>query len=166
MKKFLFLIVSLFLLPGCAQNKKSVDKPFEIVKGTSKLSYYDTEDNIDIDNFEILEPTAENILGRKSYDSNCIIVKDGKIRSIFIADKDIETYKQISVGDSVEKIEDAFQYEFKAAAFCSVMFDGTEEVENAGQNKEDDWIEITYYVEDSEITSIEIADVKFYSKLQ
>lgn len=107
-KHFLPFIALLFLLSGCSQNKSeeiSVNNPYEIAKGATTLSYYDTEDNISIEDFKILDLNPENIIGIQNQNDNRIIIKDGIIRCIYIVDKDISTYNQISVGDSIDKIE-------------------------------------------------------------
>ena len=78
-KRFLFLIALIFLLSGCSQNKSeeiSVNNPYEIAKGTSILSYYDTEDNVSVEGFTILEREPSNIIGIRQQSNNCIIVHD------------------------------------------------------------------------------------------
>lgn len=83
------------------------------------------------------------------------------IRHIYIVDRDVITYKQISVGDSIDKIEDAFEYEDKVHDVYKVVFNGDTEEKVTNQNKEDDWIWIAYYTDGSEITQIMIYDAKF-----
>lgn len=163
-KHFLPFIALLFLLSGCSQSKSdeiSVNNPYEIAKGKSTLSYYDTEDNIGIDGFNILNLEPQNIIGIQNQNENCIIIKDEIIRCIYIVDKDITTYNQISVGDSIDKIEDNYEYEYKTGSYYNVVFNGNIEDDLTNQNKEDDWICITYYTDDSKITSIQIFDVKY-----
>lgn len=61
-KHFLPFIALLFLLSGCSQSKSeevSVNNPYEIEKGATTLSYYDTEDSISVDGFS-MEPTFFN----------------------------------------------------------------------------------------------------------
>lgn len=169
MKKiFGILITSLFLLSGCSQNasdKANVNYPYEITDGISTLSYYDTEDAISIDDFTILEYSADNIIGIRNRSDNCIIVRDGVIRSIFIVDEDIVTYKGISVGDSVDKIENAFSEEYQLQDSYSIIYNEDAEEVSIEQEKEENWIWIIYYTDGTEITSIQIYDVKFATTL-
>lgn len=163
-KHFLLLITSLFLLSGCSKSKSNetnVNNPYEIAKGTSKLSYYDTEDDINIDGFTILECTPSNISGLVDRDDNCIIANDGKIRCIYIVDEDIITYKGISVGDSIDKIEKCFNNEHQMNDDYMVLFNNNTEEDPINQSKEDNWIRIIYFTDGSEITLIKIYDVLY-----
>ena len=168
-KYFLPFIALLFLLSGCSQSKSeevSVNNPYEIAKGSTTLSYYDTEDNIGIDGFNILDLTPENVIGIQNQNENRIIIKDGIIRCIYIVDKDILTYNDISVGDSIDKIENNYEYEYKTGSCYNVVFNGIIEDDLTNQNKEDDWIGITYFTDGSKITSIQIHDVKYGREMQ
>lgn len=166
---FLPLIISLFLLSGCSQNKSdkiSVNNPYEVAKGTSTVSYYDTEENIDIDGFTILDLIPNNIIGIREQSNNCIIVHDGIIRCIYIVDEDIMTYKGISVGDNIDKLNNTFSNTSKLQDTYSVIFNNNTEEDPANPNKEDAWIWITYYTDGSQIISIQIYDVKYGSELK
>lgn len=163
------MIALLFLLSGCSQSKPekiSVNNPYEIAKGATTLSYYDTEDNISIDGFKVLDLTPENVIGIQNQNENRIIIKDGIIRCIYIVDKDVLTYYQISVGDSIDKIEDNYEYEYKTGSYYNVVFNGNIEDDLANKNKEDNWICITYYTDNNIITSIQIFDVKYGREAQ
>lgn len=168
-KHLLLLITSLLLLSVCSQkesDKINVSNPYEISKDTFTLSYYDTEDNIGIDGFTILERNSSNIIGLSEQNNNCIIVHDGIIRCIYIVNKDIITYKGISVGDNIDKISDTFTNINKLQDTYNVLFNGNIEEDTVSQDKEDTWIWITYYTDGSKITSIQIYDVLYGSKLK
>lgn len=168
-KRFLLLITSLFLLSGCSQSKSNeinVNNPYEVAKGTSTLSYYDTEDNISTDDFTILERKPSNIIGIREQNNNCIIIHDGTIRCIYIVDEDIMTYKGISVGDNIDKLDDIFSNASQFQDAYSVLFNGIAEEDPANPNKEDTWIWITYFNDGSKITSIQIYDVLYGSELK
>lgn len=49
---------------------------------------------------------------------------------------------------------------------CMVLFNNSIEKDPTNRNKEDTWICITYYTDGSKITSIQIYDVLFGSKLK
>ncbi len=171
MKKFFLLLVTLlFLLSGCSRsesNETSVNNPYEIAKGTSILSYYDTEDSIDTDSFGILKLEPKNIIGIDKYNKNCLIIKDKAIRCIYIVDKDIVTYNQISVGDNVDKIKKTYNKIRKLDNIYYVLFDNNNtEEDSTNQNKEDTWIWITYFTDGSKITSIKICDVLYASEFR
>lgn len=165
-KNFLFLIILLFSLSGCSQSQSNVNNSYEIIKGTSTLSYYDAEENIDIEGFTILERTFDNVMGMRSQGENSIIVSDGTIRCIYIVDEDIITYKEISVGDKIDKIKETFNNEFQGDDYYMVLFNGNIEEDSSNQNKDDSWIWILYYTDGSQITSIEICDVLFGTMLK
>ena len=161
MKKIvLMLIISLFLLSGCSQGAQEthVDNPYEIAKGTQILSYYDKEENIKISGFQVLENTLQNFQDKNN---NILVNDDGTIRCITITDETVKTYQSISVGDSVSKIEDAYEYEGKTNNLYSVLFHADIEENPANQNREDDWLLIFYYTDGSQITAIQIFDVKY-----
>ena len=161
MKKFfLFLITSLLLLSGCSKN---VNNPYELAKGTSTLSYYDTEDSINIDGFNVVENNLQNYQDKNN---NILVNDDGIIRCITITDTAVKTYKGISVGDSVDRIEDAFDYESKLNDYYTVLFNGNIEENLENRNLEDNWIWINYLTDDFQIIAIQIFDVKYGRVLQ
>jgi len=165
-KRFLLLATSLFLLSGCSSNESNeinANNPYEITKGTSSLSYYDTEDNIDIDGFNVLENSLQNFQDKNN---NIIIDENGVIRCIIITDETVKTFQSISVGDSIDKIEDTFEHEYKLNDYYNVIFNNNTEEDLADQNKEDDWICITYYTDGSQITAIKIYDVLYGREFQ
>lgn len=160
-KHFFFLITLLFVLSGCSKNESKeivINNPYEIAKGETILSYYDTEDKVSIDGFNIIENTIQNFQDKNN---NIIVNDDGKIRCITIVDNTTKTFKSISVGDNVNKIEESFDNEYKTGSYYNVVFNGNIEDDLTNQDKEDDWICITYYTDDEKITSIQIFDVKY-----
>ena len=163
MKKYLvFILTSLFLLSGCAKNQSnviSVNNPYEIEYNGKILSYYDTVDQVAIDNFIILENNGSNLDYK---DGNSILVNDyGIIRAISITDNDVITYKSISVGDDVKKIEDSFENVQINPINYYVLFNGNSEEVSYNSNIEDNWIWIHYVINDSKITRILIYDTKY-----
>lgn len=162
MKKcFLLLFTLLFMLSGCALNKPNeinVDNPYEIAKDTSILSYYDTEDSIDINGFNVLENSLQNALDK----NNNIIVNDsGAIRCITVVDDTVKTFRSISTGDEIAKIEETYNNEYQIGNNYMVLFNNDIEEDPANQKMEDTWIWITYYTDGTQITSIQIYDVKY-----
>lgn len=165
-KHFLTFIALLFLLYGCSQSKSeeiSVSNPYEIAKGATTLSYYDTEDNISIDGFNIVENNLQNF---QEKNDNIIVSDDGAIRCITVINDTIKTFQSISVGDSPEKIEESFDNEYQNGHNYMVLFAGGTEEDPANPNKEDSWIWITYFTDGDKITSIQIYDVLYGSELK
>ncbi len=165
-KHFLLLMALLFLISGCSQSRSeeiSVNNPYEIVKGASILSYYDTEDNISIDGFNIVENNLQNFQDKND---NIIVNDDGIIRCITVVNKTVKTFKSISVGDNIDKIEDNYEYEYKTGSCYNVVFNGNIEGDLTNQDKEDNWICITYYSDNNKITSIQIFDIKYGREAQ
>lgn len=164
----MFVIISL-LLTGCSSGKEqNIDNPCEIAKGSSILSYYDSTDKISKDDFDILDLEPENVIGIANRNKNCVIIKDNVIRCFYIVDDNIVTYKQISVGDSVDKVKDTFEHEGEMPDHktYSVIFNGTMEEDPANQNKQDNWVWINYITDGSQITQILIYDVKYGRELK
>lgn len=160
-KHFLPFIALLFLLSGCSQSKSeeiSVNNPYEIAKGATILSYYDTEDNISIDGFNIVENNLQNFQDKND---NIIVNDDGTIRCITVANDTVKTFKSISVGDSTEKVEESFDNEYQKDNYYLVLFDNDIEEDPTNVDKEDSWIWITYFINDNKVTSIQIYDVKY-----
>lgn len=165
-KRFLFLITFLFLLSGCSQgepNEINVNSPYEIKKGTSTLSYYDSEDNIRIDGFNVVENNLQNFQDKNN---NIIVNGDGTIRCITVVDDTVKTFQLISVGDRIEKIGESFDNEYRNGNNFMVLFADNVEEDPTSQSKEDTWIWITYYTDGSKIISIQIYDVKYGTELQ
>lgn len=157
MKKYLLLIMSLlFLLSGCSR----VNNPYEIKKGTSTLSYYDTEDSFSENGFTIIDRHPTYLPS-----DNCIVVRRGMVRCIYIIDEDIITYKGISVGDNVDKIGDTFSNIQQSQHIYNVLINNNTEEDPDDPDKEDTWIWIIYYTDDSKITAIQICDVLYGSSL-
>lgn len=165
-KHFLPFIALLFLLSGCSQSKSeeiSVNNPYEIAKGSITLSYYDIEDNIGIDGFNIVENNLQNF---KDKNDNIIINDDGSIRCITVVNDKVKTFQSISVGDSTEKIEESFDNEYQNGNNYMVLFNNDIEEAPTNVDKEDSWIWITYYTEEEKITLIQIYDVKYGRELR
>lgn len=165
-KHFFFLITLLFVLSGCSKNDSKeiiINNPYEIAKGETTLSYYDTEDKVSIDGFNIIENTIQNFQDKNN---NIIINDDGEIRCITIVDNTVKTFKSISVGDSVNKIEESFDNEYQNGNNYMVIFNNDIEEDPANPDKENTWVWITYFTDESKITSIQIYDVKYGSELK
>lgn len=163
MKKRLLLFSAILLLvSGCAQNRPTVQYPYEVKKGAKTVSYYDTIDKLAIDDFHVIDNDTRWTDGFSDSDSEILIDENGTIRKIRIIDSSITTYRSISVGDSIDKIESSFEYEAQDYyTSYLVLFDGTTEKNPTDSNKEDDWIWIVYETDGSVITVISIYDVKY-----
>lgn len=167
MKKYLFtFIVILFLLTGCSSKteaqKTTINNPYEIAINNETLSYYGNKDNIP-KSFDILEISVDNF---QNNNNGVLLNDEDSIRCISITNKDIITYGQISVGDNINSIESAFNHEYKMDDKYMVIFDGVTEEDPTNQNKEDDWLWINYFTDGSEITKIQIYDVKFGKEMR
>ena len=162
MKKYLFtFIIISFLLTRCSSQTEvqetAINNPYEISIDNEILSYYGNKDDIP-KSFEVLNISASNLQN----DSNNVLVNnENSIRCISVTNKDVITYNQISVGDKIDLIEDAFAYEYKIDNKYMVIFNGTIEEDPTNQNKQDSWLWINYITDGSQITKIQIYDVKF-----
>ena len=162
MKKYLFtFIVISFLLTGCSSKTEvqetTINNPYEISIDNEILSYYGNKDSIP-KSFDVLDISTSNLQN----DSNNVLVNnENSIRCISVTNKDVITYNQISVGDKISLIEDTFSYEYKIDNKYMVIFNGTMEEDPTNQNKQDSWLWINYITDGSQITKIQIYDVKF-----
>ena len=164
MKKYFttFIIIFLFLT-GCSSEKEQnviINNPYEISIKNKVLSYYDTESEINNDEFKIFD---SGFKVNQSTTNNIIVTNEDKnIRCISIVDSEIITFGQIAVGDSIEKVIDTFDSEYKMNDnnYC-VLFNGNQEEDPMSTQKEDSWIWINYLTEDENIIRIQIYDVKF-----
>lgn len=167
-KYFATLIILLLFLTGCSSGKEQnaiINNPYEISINGKVLSYYDTESQINEDEFQIFNDGLKAIQNT----TNNIIVTDQyeKIRCISITDSKIITYGQIAVGDSIEKVTDTFSNEYKMSDnnYC-VLFNESQEEDPMNEQKDDSWIWINYLTENDTIVRIQIYDVKFGAKLK
>ena len=157
-----FIIIFLFLT-GCSSEKERgaiINNPYEIFVKGKVLSYYDTESQIDENEFDISNCELKDIQNAKN---NLIGTdKNKNIRFISITDSEITTYKQIAVGDSIKKVINVFDNEYKIGDNrYSVLFNGTQEEDPANAEKDNSWIWINYITDGDKITRIMIYDVKF-----
>lgn len=161
MKKLLLLsILLLFSLAGCAETKSqevTINAPYEILINDTTFGYYDTKNNVP-NEFNVLENSLSN---SQSIGNNVLIDTNGMIRCISVANKTVKTYKGISVGDNINKIENIFSCEYKVGDNYMVIFNNNVEEDPTNQNKEDNWIWINYITDGSQITQIQIYDVKY-----
>lgn len=164
MKKYLVSCIAiLFFLTGCSSKKEQniiINNPYEVEIGNKILSYYDTESQFINNKFEVYN----NGLNANHNTTDNIIVtnKDKKIRCISIADSKIITYGQITVGDSIEKVINTFDDEYKMTdnSYC-VLFNGDQEEDPMNTKKESSWIWINYLMDDENIICIKIYDVEY-----
>lgn len=176
MKKLMILFTAfLFLLSGCQKDSPEpqkdsheslkVEHPYQLLKGEDLISYYYSADDIpDSAGFLRLENTMENISKIQKTEEDCVVVNEKEeIRSVMIKSGDVVTYREISVGDPIEKVTDSFQHALQKGDAYEVAFKKDEEVDLSGQagDGNNDWIWIIYYVQDSKITMIQIADTNF-----
>ena len=71
-----------------------------------------------------------------------------------------------TVGDSIEKVTDTFNNEYKMNDdnYC-VLFNESQEEDPMNEQKDDSWIWINYLTENDTIVRIQIYDVKFGANL-
>lgn len=173
MKKLLLLFVSsILLLSGCqGLSANAVTNPYEIKIGSKILSLYDdTKETFEDNGFEVLELLDDYF----ELENNNIVYRDytenNEVCHISICDTGITTYKSISVGDDVKKLEQAFsklhgEDDHGFPGEYIVFFNSKGEEVNSSK----DWDEnergssIHYLTDDdSKITRIYITDVKYF----
>ena len=83
---------------------------------------------------------------------------DNEVRSITITNKEVKTYKNISVGDKIEKVQSDYNYENEIGNTILVTIDDDKEIDPETENKPEDTIYINYYYDNDTITKIAIYD--------
>lgn len=168
MKKALsILILITFILSGCSNTQNSstkVENPYEInVKGKI-LSYYGDKTDFENIGFEVLNSPLKSSQSNKN---NIFTNSEDIIRNIVVTDKNISTYKDIAVGDSVDKIENAFTNEVNLKTSYAVLFDGTNEIDPKNDDiKKDNCIWINYTTNGKTIEKIAIYDVLYGKEMR
>lgn len=154
MKKILYfvntIILSIFLI-GCNKEintNTSIDAN-QIYYHEKTLTYNTT--NIDDDFY--------------SNGINLVINKDNQVRSIEITNQEVKTYKNISVGDPVSKIQSSYNYETEIGNTIFVTINENTEIPTDSE-KSDDTVYINYVCEDNTIKSIIIYDSQYATKMK
>ena len=167
MKRFSILsILLLMLLCGCSQNQSSsvLNNPYEISTNDGVLSYYGEKSDFESAGFDSFSKALESSMSKKN---NVFANKEGIVRNIVITDRDIVTYRNISVGDSVDKIENAFAHEVNLNTSYSVLFDGVTEINPKNSSPiQDDFIWINYTTNGKTIEKITIYDVLYGKEMK
>ncbi len=163
MKKILTVTLLLsMLLCGCSQSKSNstISNPYEISVKGDVLSYYGEKSEFKNAGFDISNKALESSQSKKN---NIFVGKEDSVRSIVITSKDITTFKDISVGDSVDEIESSFKYENSLGNNYAVLFNGTTEIDSKDKSatKQDDFILINYATNGKTIEKITIYDVLY-----
>ena len=168
MKKVLsVLILITFILSGCSNAKNSstkVENPYEInVKGEI-LSYYGDKTDFENIGFEVLNSSLKSSQSNKN---NIFVNNEDIIRNIVIADKNTSTYKDIAVGDNVDKIENTFVNEVNLKTSYAVLFDGKNEINPKNDDiKKDNCIWINYTTNGKTIEKIAIYDMLYGKEMR
>ena len=167
MKKVLVLTLLLsLLLCGCSQNKSNsaISNPYEISTKSGMLSYYGEKSDFENSGFDIVYKALESSQSKKN---NVFVNKEGSVRNIVITNKDVVTYQNISVGDSIDKIKNTFNYEVNLKTSYAVLFDKSTEINpKDDSNKQDDFIWINYTTNGKTIEKITIYDVLYGKEMR
>ena len=91
---------------------------------------------------------------------------ENEIRSITITNKDVKTYKDISVGDKIEKVQFNYNYENEMGDNIFVTINGDKEIDPETENKPEDTIYINYYYDNDTITKIAIYDATYATTMR
>lgn len=156
MKKFnlitlsVFIVINSYLAFGNETENNDINiQPYEIYFDNETVSLFDDKE------------TIEN-----TFISNKVDIHYNKhdiVRYIEILDSDIETYKNINVGDSTNELKEAFKYEINQDDLYFVCFDKDYNEVKITENRtiEDNDIVINYKIENDVITFILISDGKY-----
>ncbi len=157
MKKHLLLFISsILLLSGCGNlSADSVVNPYELKSGSELLSLYGEKETFGENGFEVFDYESDLI---RTPEINGIVAARNDISSINICDENVITYKSISVGDDISKVENAFEYEYQNydSSYLVLFNDKNEEVDinSIDSQNNDITVTITYLFEDTKIKRI------------
>lgn len=128
------------------------------------LSYYGEKSDFENSGFDIVYKALESSQSKKN---NVFVNKEGSVRNIVITNKDVVTYQNISVGDSIDKIKNTFNYEVNLKTSYAVLFDKSTEINpKDDSNKQDDFIWINYTTNGKTIEKITIYDVLYGKEMR
>ena len=146
MKKILLFIsvLTMFCFCSCGNTNK-VNTPDVITLNGTSVSYYDSE---------IPEIFWDSDVEFK-------VNSDNQIRNITITSPDVETYNDISVGDSVNEIKSKYTHEQNMNHIYMVVFLGDKEIEAGTHEATNEYIIITYLCDDDTINTISICDALY-----
>lgn len=172
MKKSFFLFITIvFTLTGCSTTESIINKPYEIALDNEILSYYGSVDDIP-EKCIVTEASFLNFYEFNVNNNDGIMIainNNNSIRGINIKNKDVITYKQISVGDDVNLLKNTFSNLLSAEdvlmSVYAVAFNENGEINLQELNEtdyEESWIFITYVVTNSKITEISIGDSRYH----
>lgn len=156
---FLVLCVGM-MIAGCGQsdnNGGTALTPGQMKCGDSVLTYNDTY--TETEGVGVTDALIK--ISLSELENAVVLGENGEIRVLYTENDSVTTYKNIRVGDDVDKIKDNFEYEYKDGIQYWVMFDGETEVVPTNTEAEDDGIVLIYTCEDGKINSIMIYDNKF-----
>ena len=91
---------------------------------------------------------------------------ENEIRSITITNKDVKTYKDISVGDKIEKVQFNYSYENEMGDSIFVTINVDKEIDPETENKPEDTLYINYYYDNDTITKIAIYDATYATTMR
>ena len=165
MKKYLFILAFASLIfTGCFSKK--VDSPNEIYIDGETITYGENVDKIKTDKIDIRTVFDDGYLGWQEKPDAVYINDENKIRCFCITTENVDVYGDISVGDSVKKIEKNFKYEFTPFDdnIFYVAFDKEAEINTHDfdiDDFHDDFLEFFFYIDDGKIEAILISDFMF-----
>lgn len=154
-----FMICIGMMIAGCGQsdnNRGNALGPSQMKCGDTVLTYNETyteTEGVEVTDYLIKISLLE-------LENAVILGENGEIRVLYTENDSATTYRNIRVGDDVDKIKDTFEYEYeyKDGVQYWVMFDGETEVVPTNTEAEDDWLVLIYTCEDDRINSIMIYD--------
>lgn len=177
-------IIAVLLVMSCccfgACSKQVELSPSELAIGKTVVTYDIAQEDMEtkLKDYTVTKDEGYAATYRDSL-SSYIVEKDdeelfmyitneiGFVRAFRVKNEAVRTYKDIAVGDSIEKVKDAFEYEFESDVdVYSVLFNGNIEVDPEEDYKKNSRLWINYKYEDDIIISIRIYDVKYGRELQ
>lgn len=148
-KKRIMLIVGIcgLCLSGCGKDSLSANQ----IEYQKKLLEYNTDevDDIFFDNGIDLDINDSNI-----------------VRAITITNKDVNTFRDISVGDKNTKVQAKYNNEISMGETIFVVISNNSELDPMSEDKPDDAIYINYHCSGDIIEKIQIYDSLYAEKMK
>lgn len=147
-----------------------VDNPKMIVDNEYMLEFNATYvESYFLKNYDIYSLDSESIqawVNKGTINNAAMLDSGGVVRGISIVTPEVLTFKDIQVGDSVNKVLETFEFEQQLGNGYQVLCMDNKEVDRRLVRLEDTPVSITYIIDGETIVQIDISDSKYQQVLR
>lgn len=147
-----------------------VDNPKMIVDDEYMLEFNATYvESYFLKNYDIYSLDSESIqawVNKGTINNAAMLDSGGVVRGISIVTPEVLTFKDIQVGDSVNRVLETFEFEQQLGNGYQVLCMDNKEVDRRLVRLEDTPVSITYIIDGETIVQIDISDSKYQQVLR